>query len=240
MLRSIRLRTTGAKAAALWTIFLLLLLSACSEEQKQAPTTPVVQEQAVEPAALEKVKEAAAEGVEKAKVKVDKARDAVEKAMDSAARQSAEAVKNSKQALEQASTTAKESVSDVASRGMEKTKAAIAPTMDKANQVVATSTQQSSAIGTGLAEEGKGSVDEAASAVPPSAAPADIIILENKFGRVTLTHAFHGETYGCTPCHGDATPGPFELTKDLAHSTMCKDCHKSSGGPTGCTECHIK
>ncbi|MFA5701630.1 MAG: hypothetical protein WC913_10170, partial [Desulfuromonas sp.] len=82
--------------------------------------------------------------------------------------------------------------------------------------------------------------DSTAVSATQKVAPPETIALENNFGTVTLTHAIHGKAYGCTPCHGDATPGPFKLTKELAHSTMCKDCHKSSGGPTGCTECHIK
>ncbi len=246
MFRLTNFKSTGSKAANLLAIFSLLLLSACSKEQEQASIPPAVQEQPAEPAALEKIKEVTAETVEKAKATMNEAKEAVEKAVDGAMKQSTEAVEKSKQALEDASTATKKSVSNAASSGVEKTKAAIAPAMDKATKIVEKSTKKISEINAEIQEEAKlsieqaGSVTSSAAVEPPSAAPAEIIVLENNFGSVTLTHAFHGKTYGCTTCHGVSTPGPFELTKDLAHSTMCKDCHKSSGGPTGCTECHIK
>ncbi|MDY0213663.1 MAG: hypothetical protein RBR06_11740 [Desulfuromonadaceae bacterium] len=240
MLRSIVLRSTGSKAAALGGIFLLLLLGACNEEQKQVSTTPAVQEQTVEPATLDRAKVAAGETVEKAKVKVDETKVVVEKTVDGAAKQGAEAVEKSKQTFAQTSAATKESVSNAASKGAENTKAATTSAKDKTNQLVVTSTQKVNETSTGLQEEAKLATTQKVSTAAASVTPADNIILENKFGRVTLTHTFHGETYGCTPCHGDTTPGPFELTKDLAHSSMCKDCHKSAGGPTGCTDCHIK
>lgn len=69
--------------------------------------------------------------------------------------------------------------------------------------------------------------------------PPEILIIKNKNGNVTLTHAEHGKNYGCESCHGDAVPGPFELGKDTAHA-MCKNCHKEQGGPTKCSGCHKK
>ena len=84
----------------------------------------------------------------------------------------------------------------------------------------------------------------ATSVATPSEVTAEIqasetLIIKNKKDNVTLSHAEHGKLYGCASCHGDATPGPFELGKKTAH-TMCKGCHKEQGGPTKCNDCHKK
>ncbi len=65
------------------------------------------------------------------------------------------------------------------------------------------------------------------------------LVIENDRGAVTLTHADHAERYGCQGCHGDGTPGAFELGKDTAHS-MCKGCHRKQNGPVPCNGCHNK
>lgn len=68
---------------------------------------------------------------------------------------------------------------------------------------------------------------------------SEFVVFEGKKGVVTLTHAKHGEQYGCVVCHGDVAPGAYELGKSAAH-TMCKRCHKADGGPVKCGGCHIK
>jgi hypothetical protein len=73
----------------------------------------------------------------------------------------------------------------------------------------------------------------------PEVAVSTIIVISNNKANVTLTHAVHGEKYGCPSCHGDATPGPLDLGKSKAH-TMCKGCHKIQNGPTKCSGCHVK
>jgi hypothetical protein len=78
--------------------------------------------------------------------------------------------------------------------------------------------------------------------VPPVTEVAGVsvtIVIKNTKANVTLTHAVHGEKYGCAVCHGDGIPGPFELGKTTAHK-LCKDCHKDKGGPTNCAGCHVK
>lgn len=65
----------------------------------------------------------------------------------------------------------------------------------------------------------------------------------SSIGSVSFDHTAHSKIAGgCdnAACHGDAGPGPLEVTKDLAHGAMCKDCHKANGGPTGCKGCHVK
>jgi len=68
---------------------------------------------------------------------------------------------------------------------------------------------------------------------------ADEVKYEAKPGTVTFNHKAHGEKLGCEACH-QGTPAKIEVTKDLAHGTLCKDCHKAKGGPTGCKDCHVK
>ncbi len=65
----------------------------------------------------------------------------------------------------------------------------------------------------------------------------------SKIGAVGFDHTAHAKyAGGCNnaACHGDAGPGPIEVTKELAHGAMCKNCHKAEGGPTGCKDCHAK
>ncbi len=68
---------------------------------------------------------------------------------------------------------------------------------------------------------------------------SEFLVFESKNGNVTLPHAEHGKLYGCSACHGDVTPGAFELGKETAHK-ICKDCHKEQGGPIKCSGCHKK
>jgi predicted CXXCH cytochrome family protein len=67
-----------------------------------------------------------------------------------------------------------------------------------------------------------------------------MITLEASQGAVTLPHLAHAKEFPCATCHGDGTPGKFDLTKDSAHA-LCRDCHKAKGaGPTACGGCHKK
>jgi hypothetical protein len=72
------------------------------------------------------------------------------------------------------------------------------------------------------------------------AVAADTYTYESKQGNVNFNHKVHGEKIACKDCHGNATPGKIEVTKDLAHKAVCKDCHAAKGGPTKCGECHKK
>ncbi len=67
----------------------------------------------------------------------------------------------------------------------------------------------------------------------------ETVVIDNKNGKVVLMHKRHAEAYGCTVCHGDQEPGPFELGKEKAHA-LCKGCHKEKNGPTSCNKCHQK
>ena len=64
----------------------------------------------------------------------------------------------------------------------------------------------------------------------------------NGKGTVTFNHTMHMEMLeDCALCH---PPLPQEYNDDvsikkIAHTT-CKTCHKDSGGPTKCNECHVK
>jgi hypothetical protein len=68
---------------------------------------------------------------------------------------------------------------------------------------------------------------------------ADSVTYETKQGTVTFNHKVHGEKLGCKSCH-EGTPAKLEVTKEKAHGTLCKDCHKEKNGPTKCGDCHKK
>jgi DNA polymerase III gamma/tau subunit len=223
-------------ATILCSLLLMAGLSACSEDQpQQQPPAEPQQQNAESSDAVEQAKQKANEAVEKAKASVEEAKEAVEKTVDEAVEKSAALVED-----------VKKKTSETTQQAVEKAKSATAPAVEKVNQLVASSSQKLSNLS---AETQSKEVDLTAMADSAAATaakkasdivPPETIKLENKFGTVTLTHKFHAETYGCPTCHGDNTPGPFELTKDLAHSSMCKDCHQGSGGPVKCTECHVK
>lgn len=78
-------------------------------------------------------------------------------------------------------------------------------------------------------------VEAAKQAVSP-----ETIVLEASYGNVTFPHAMHSGKYDCSTCHGEGTPGLFDLDKEKAH-LLCKNCHKLKGaGPSDCKGCHKK
>ena len=86
------------------------------------------------------------------------------------------------------------------------------------------------------------------SAAPTAAAKPDLkklivrdtITLAASQGLVTLSHLSHAQEFPCATCHGENTPGKFELTKETAHA-LCRDCHQAkSAGPVSCAGCHKK
>jgi len=80
--------------------------------------------------------------------------------------------------------------------------------------------------------------------------PAEIK-MSAKMGDITFTHAQHQsrisectechhkglEIPKCNGCHGVDASAPD--AKKAFHD-QCKGCHKESGGPTKCKECHVK
>ena len=69
----------------------------------------------------------------------------------------------------------------------------------------------------------------------------DVYTYEASKGTVTFQHEAHKERVGgdCSKCH-KGTPGKFEVTKKVAHTELCKKCHKAMNGPTRCNDCHKK
>ena len=75
------------------------------------------------------------------------------------------------------------------------------------------------------------------------------LIFQTKMGEVSFAHKAHlqkiecatchhtGENFSCSTCHGQDADIP-RLT-DALHM-QCKGCHKESGLPTGCRDCHKK
>lgn len=72
-----------------------------------------------------------------------------------------------------------------------------------------------------------------------SAVAADVVKYEAKNGTVTFNHKAHKDSLkDCSKCHQGA-PKKIEINKDVAHK-LCTGCHKTSGGPTKCNDCHKK
>ncbi len=75
------------------------------------------------------------------------------------------------------------------------------------------------------------------------------LIFATGFGEVAFDHGAHqqrlvcttchhtGESVACATCHGEELDIP-RIT-DSMHM-QCKGCHKESGGPTNCRDCHKK
>lgn len=78
-------------------------------------------------------------------------------------------------------------------------------------------------------------VDAAKKAVIP-----ETIVLKASYGNIIFPHVKHAGSFKCATCHGEGTPGLFELNKAIGHD-LCKGCHKEKGiGPTDCKGCHKK
>ena len=71
-------------------------------------------------------------------------------------------------------------------------------------------------------------------------APSSILVLENKKGKISFSHATHIDSIECAKCHGTEAPGPIALGKKNGHD-LCLGCHKeNNSGPTKCEGCHEK
>jgi cytoskeletal protein RodZ len=119
------------------------------------------------------------------------------------------------------------------------------PVIAEAQQAAAAAVEQVQTTAAAVVAAGQQTVTEVAEAAVAAVSPApvsapEILVLENNYGAVSFTHAWHGQQLGCTTCHGEATPGPFELGKDRGHA-LCKECHAAQKqGPTKCGDCHKK
>lgn len=198
---------------ACWVIFLAcsLLIAGCGDKETSTATEPA-------PAPVEK--SAAIEQVKKSASEV--------------AKQTTKMVEAGTQLAKDAGVAAEETV-----------KQAVVSTKEDLTTAAETSKEKVVAVGKQIKQEGTeliGSLQTSTGNIIKAATDVkapETVVIENKNGNVTLTHAEHGKMYGCATCHGDNEPGPFELGKDTAHS-MCKGCHKEQGGPTKCNGCHIK
>lgn len=197
-----------------WMMFLVcgLLLSGCGEKETTTATKPAPPP-TEKSTAVEQVKKSANEVVTQTTKMVEAGTQLAKDAGAAAEETVKEAVTNTKEQLTTAAETTKEKVVKVG--------------------------KQIKQEGTGLVNQLQTSTGNIMKAAAPEVKIPETLVIENKNGNVTLPHAQHGEKYGCSACHGDAAPGPFELGKKKAH-TMCKGCHKEKGGPVKCSGCHKK
>lgn len=158
-----------------------------------------------------------------------------EKQAEAPAPESMTAVEQAKEKMEEATEAVKEATKAVEVAVEEK--AAVveekaAPMVEKTKQAAA---------------DVKAAVEKKIAPAPPVAEKSDkptttveTVVIDNKNGKVVLSHKKHAEAHGCTACHGDQKPGPLKLGKDAAHA-LCQGCHKKNqAGPTSCTQCHQK
>lgn len=198
----------------LGVMLLALAIFGCGQSEESKPAQGST-ETATEKAA-ESARTAAEEAKKTAEVAADKAA-ATEKQAEPVVK---EAVEETKEMAGQAASATKEAMSEAKDATVKAADAAAETTKD-------------AAVATTMAA-GK-AVDAAKQAVSP-----ETIVFEASYGNVTFPHAVHSASYDCSTCHGEATPGLFDLDKEKAH-VLCKDCHKNIGaGPTDCKGCHTK
>jgi hypothetical protein len=139
------------------------------------------------------------------------------------------------QAPEEKKATETATVESVSQQAMDKVEQAATQVKETTTEMVEKTTELSSEA----AAQAKEKTAAAVTAIKSMAAPESVVI-EASYGNVTLPHQMHADTFECTACHGEGTPGALDLGKDQAHS-ICKGCHQEKGaGPTKCTDCHIK
>lgn len=128
----------------------------------------------------------------------------------------------------------KEKVEEATEADKEKAKAVGEAVEEKAAVVVEKSKQKAADIKTAVEEKsGQTAADKPTTTV-------ETVVIDNKNGKVVLSHKKHAEAHGCAACHGDQKPGPLKLEKEAAHA-LCQGCHKKNqGAPTSCTQCHQK
>jgi len=223
-----------------WVIILVcgLLLIGCEKETVTSTEQQPAQE--AKPTAAEQVQESASD----------------------VAKQATELVEAGTQLVKDSGAAAEQAVKEVVATVTEDVTAAVVVAKEKTAEIVNNTKQQAVEVKEQLEQEGSqlisglskspgegenqsngllssvATLTGTSKAVPPVQI-SEIHVIETKNGNVSLTHAEHGKLYGCTPCHGDATPGAFDLGKDTAHA-LCKDCHKEQGGPIKCSGCHKK
>lgn len=156
---------------------------------------------------------------------------AAEEAETEAAETAAEVEERKEGSFESAGKT----IDEVIENAGEKTTETYAAAKETTQDVAASVNDQAASV----VDAGKASVDQVVTAVTPTASPEEVIF-KGSFGTVTMPHQVHAAAFSCALCHGEGTPGAFDLGRDAAHA-LCIDCHKEQKvGPTGCTGCHIR
>jgi hypothetical protein len=154
-----------------------------------------------------------------------------------------EQTKTTTEKVGEANETAAGEVKETAETVAEDTKQMADATADKTKEMAGQTAEASKEMMTDAKEETKEAADTVADKAVDAAKQAvspETIVLEASYGNVTFPHALHQDSYECSICHGEGTPGLFGLDKDKAHA-LCRDCHKQEGaGPTGCKDCHKK
>lgn len=195
----------------LWIVLVTSVIALLGCESQEQPATKTAPHQVVKPEKTIKAEEAQGKAP---------AVEAAQAVADQAEKRVEETVKAVEETVEKTVDTATAKAEEVQTSAKE----AVSSVESQAGSTVAAMTE---------------TMTKPVAVVKETAAP-DEIVIEASYGKVTLPHSMHAESYECSICHGDAAPAAFVLGKETAHK-VCKGCHKDEGaGPTGCKGCHVK
>lgn len=224
---------------ALASIMTALLVTSCSKPEREPEAVPKNQATFEKPAGqpseiaqkVGEISQAVVENTVDKTIKITgKTAEKVEKAKEVVIETTDKAVTKTEEVVKKTETTTKKVSQQVIEKTAAVDKAAVKTTiatMDKAEVLVEKT-----------AEALKPAINSAKTSAPLKV--PETITLENKKGKITVSHKKHSTTFACKQCHGDATPGPMELGQEKGHS-LCKGCHQEKGaGPTDCNGCHEK
>lgn len=150
-------------------------------------------------------------------------------------------VEQAKEKVEEATETVKEKAKAVEKAVEEKAKT-VGEAVEKQAAVVEKKAATVVEKGKQTAADIKAAVKEKSEqiATDKPTTTVETVTIDNKNGKVVLSHKKHAEAHGCAACHGARKPGPLKLGKEAAHA-LCQGCHKKNqGAPTSCTQCHQK
>ncbi|MDD3813528.1 MAG: hypothetical protein PHZ02_02690 [Desulfocapsaceae bacterium] len=205
----------------------VLMLWGCTPDEKKAEapvseTMPTTEQQAMDKAVGET--------------------EAAKEKLEETTQEAAEAVNAADAVVEKAITGEEEKVAEAAAAVSDAAKEVVEAVEKKieinAEQQTAVAVQEEKVkVAEKMEQQAASAVEVSGQAVTTK---VESIVIENKNGKVLLSHKKHAEAYGCAACHGDQKPGPFMLGKDKAHA-LCQGCHKEKkAGPTSCSKCHQK
>nr|WP_320114164.1 hypothetical protein [uncultured Desulfuromonas sp.] len=182
------------KIALIPLMALLLMLTGCGEEKTaQAPEQPAHETTAT--TAVQTVEETVEETVDAVKEKAAEVVDAGKEVAAQAVESVETAAKDVETEVADMAADAETKVSAATEEATAAGSALLSGLTEKAQSVTETKTTAETAAGDIVTQ-----AEEKATAATSALTPPETVVIENNYGNVTLTHAFHGKTYGCPTC----------------------------------------